>query len=360
MTALRVVARIAGWIGFWHLLLLLDRWFGWRRQIVVLKYHHISDPEESSRAMSGLQTGTPADVFAEQMRVVSRWYRPIDIHTFEKLAYGKEKLDRDSVLVTFDDAYSSVHFRAAPSLKRHQIVGHVFVATDYIDSERRFWWVRVADFMHRVTLGDWHMLGVRCDQWPAEIRDVFLAHSIDDLVSRRRASQSLLSVFDTMQDRQHDYVLDGIESVVAPPRLTSLPLSGWSDLHEMSNDGFTLGAHSHTHPRLSQLTGDEVMIDLALSEQAWKEHGFPGPTTFAYPSGDFNSETGSLLKKAGYRLSFATTAGFIAGRAEDPMLIPRVCLGNRVGAALMARLAQFTLRKYLPRRNKSSRDPNSE
>jgi peptidoglycan/xylan/chitin deacetylase (PgdA/CDA1 family) len=96
---------------------------------IVLAYHAVADAFPAPLAV------TPAALEDQLALLVKRRYRGV---TFSELAAaeGKGKL----LAVTFDDAYRSVHARAAPIMASLGIPGTVFAPTSYIGTERPMSW----------------------------------------------------------------------------------------------------------------------------------------------------------------------------------------------------------------------------
>ena len=81
----------------------------------------------------------------------------------------------------------------------------------------------------------------------------------------------------------------------------------WQDLREMADEGFEIGAHSHTHVRISRQSPrrarEEIFLPKAMLEQ---ELGRP-ICSFAYPKGradSFAPWTRDLLAEAGYKAGY--------------------------------------------------------
>jgi peptidoglycan/xylan/chitin deacetylase (PgdA/CDA1 family) len=65
----------------------------------------------------------------------------------------------------------------------------------------------------------------------------------------------------------------------------AVPIS-WDQVNEMLQTGLmTLGAHTHTHPDLQKLTGDQVAEELDRSNELIESRTGISPRHFAYPKG---------------------------------------------------------------------------
>ena len=100
-----------------------------QRRITVLAYHHIGEPPPEY----GSWYYVPKDVFTRQLRELSGLgWTVIDAATFVACLEDPDRLPARSALITFDDAYRSVHDLAMPVLQSFQYPAVCFVPTDYV------------------------------------------------------------------------------------------------------------------------------------------------------------------------------------------------------------------------------------
>lgn len=85
-----------------------------------------------------------------------------------------------------------------------------------------------------------------------------------------------------------------------------------------------LGAHSRTHPFLSQISDGEVNNEV-IGSKAELESMLNKPMIyFAYPYGDFDQRSMIAAQKAGYRLAFTTSPKKLNAVKSGDYCIPRV------------------------------------
>ena len=87
------------------------------------------------------------------------------------------------------------------------------------------------------------------------------------------------------------------------------PLLSWSDVHEMKRGGMEFGAHTRTHPVLTQIA-PEVAQDEVEGARRDLEHRLNVPIrVFAYPYGEHNPTVRALVKKAGFLGACSAASG---------------------------------------------------
>ena len=86
----------------------------------------------------------------------------------------------------------------------------------------------------------------------------------------------------------------------------------WLQVKEMSENGIQFGAHTHSHPILTEITPSEVEKEIIRSRQLLEEKLEKQPSHFAYPLGQprtFNSAIIEILKRHNFNLACSTIWG---------------------------------------------------
>ncbi|RDV24913.1 polysaccharide deacetylase [Alteromonas aestuariivivens] len=87
---------------------------------VILLYHHVSDSTPSSTSVSPLQ-------FAEHMKYVNTHYNVKPLNDVILALQNGEKLNPDTVVITFDDGYRNILDNAHPILRQYGFPYTVFI-----------------------------------------------------------------------------------------------------------------------------------------------------------------------------------------------------------------------------------------
>ena len=95
-------------------------------------------------------------------------------------------------------------------------------------------------------------------------------------------------------------------------------------VREMAAGGFTVGAHSMTHPDLTTLSAAALKTEVAGSRaKAGQVTGRPADY-FAYPGGFYDLATVDAVRAAGYRGAFTVLTGLNKAGFDDPYLLRRI------------------------------------
>ncbi|MGE5281292.1 MAG: polysaccharide deacetylase family protein [Chloroflexota bacterium] len=98
---------------------------------------------------------------------------------------------------------------------------------------------------------------------------------------------------------------DGIEDWLGTPHEPELVPMSWAELGELAGEGWEVGSHTCTHPRLTKLD-DERLTDELERSRATCEANLGRPCeTIAYPYGDVDDRVVAATAAAGYRAAGA-------------------------------------------------------
>lgn len=114
----------------------------------------------------------------------------------------------------------------------------------------------------------------------------------------------------------------------------------WTEIDALRGAGFTIGSHTHTHPKMAQLTEASMREELRESSARIADRVGAPPDTFAYPFGAFDSfdrRTRQALAEAGFRAACTTVFGRNAA-GGDPLALKRLRVSWCDGDGAIARM----------------------
>lgn len=113
----------------------------------------------------------------------------------------------------------------------------------------------------------------------------------------------------------------GIDRWMGTPHEKELLPMGWDDLRALKDEGWEIGSHTCSHPRLPGLSDADLGEELQASRAAI-EDGIGAPcTAIAYPYGDVDRRVAAAARDRGYEAG-AGLAGYELG--ADPLRWPRI------------------------------------
>ncbi|WP_437503467.1 polysaccharide deacetylase family protein [Sorangium sp. So ce1099] len=316
---------------------LLDR-FLWLRAklrlpvLSVFTYHRIAEPSDVAELDPGVAE-VSAREFEEQLAVIKTHCTVVSLRDVRLLAKGR-RLPPNPVMVAFDDGYQDNHDVALPLLERAGVTATFFIATEYPDSGRLYWWDRVALLMHR------------CRRARVEIAypaTLVLEPLRDPITAAMRVCQAIKRTSGLDIDRLWDEIerrtgvsLDRCEERA----LAARTIMGWKQIAALRRAGMDVQSHSHRHRVLQTLSPDEATSDLTRSRRVLSEALNEAVHAVAYPVG--YSLCGAFqraVKEAGFELGFTNNSGLCMLSSFDPLNFPRVAMDRgQIGALFKLKL----------------------
>lgn len=104
----------------------------------------------------------------------------------------------------------------------------------------------------------------------------------------------------------------------------------WDQIRELRDEGVSIGAHSHSHYHMSDLSIDEIINEIEISNNIFLKELGSIPSLFAYPYGETNEEIIKLLKKYKFKVAFGQHSGVI-NETSNLYYLPRFSLNERYG-----------------------------
>ena len=271
-------------------------------RVPILTLHRVNDDNDP------FMPSLPTAVFAARMAHIARHYRVLTVEDLTTRLLER-RVPRNALAITFDDGYRDNLTHAAPILSRLGLPATIFLVTGHIDSPRALWFDRMAvAFKHatarRVDLADGHVL------------------SLATVAERLAGLEAALGHLKRLPDDERATSVERLIAALHPnhERPKRLMLS-WDEVGALRGLGFSIGAHTVTHPILSRLASNHVSDEICGSKAAIeKALGVP-VRAFAYPNGgpdDYNEAVTHVVREAGFACAVTTKRGL--NDADTPVL----------------------------------------
>ena len=104
----------------------------------------------------------------------------------------------------------------------------------------------------------------------------------------------------------------------------------WDQIRQLKEEGVAIGAHSHLHNHLPEMTADEIKKEIEISNKIFLKELGVIPTLFAYPYGETNEKIIEILKTYKYKVAFGQHSGVI-NDTSDLYYLPRFSINEKYG-----------------------------
>jgi len=310
---------------------------------VILVYHRIADPVTDPWGIS-----VSPKHFDQQMTVLRREASPIRLSELGR----QRRWPGRRVVVTADDGYSDNLRAGNPILQKHDVPATLFVTSGTLD-RGEFWW----DELDRLLLRPHAMpalLTVKADgqkhEWRFSRNEDSSWHTFrrwrawePPHSARQKAFQTLYSMIQPLSEPAREEIMAQIRGQIGSvdhPAESDRPLRAAQLAELIAGNLVEVGAHTVTHPVLSQRSAEAQLREIAGSKQHLESITNRPVTSFAYPfgrPGDYTSETIEFVERAGFHRACSNFAGRVDAR-NRPYELPRMGVGDWDGEEFAQRL----------------------
>lgn len=258
----------------------------------VLTYHSVAngpfpglDPD--------VVDATPDD-FDRQMQFAARHFNVVGVNEVIDAVNGERALPGNPLLITFDDGYKSCLETALPILQRWNLRACFFIATDFVDERRLYWWDRIS---------------------------YLIEHSQRPAVAARKAerrAEALNAVKNTPGLDIEGFLGDlAAECGVAWTReverdIADKVIMTWDEVRALRAAGMDVQSHTRSHRVLQTLAASDLAHELTGSREILEARLEEPIRAIAYPVGRAIAEIPAIRKalvEAGYEVGFSNASG---------------------------------------------------
>ena len=104
----------------------------------------------------------------------------------------------------------------------------------------------------------------------------------------------------------------------------------WNQIRKLKEEGVTIGAHSHTHAHMPDISIEDVKNEIELSNKIFLKELGEIPTLFAFPYGETNTDIINLIKEYKFKVAFGQHSGII-NETSNMYYLPRFSLNEKYG-----------------------------
>lgn len=307
-----------------------------QQKAIILMYHQVCE-----RRNDPWELAVHPDNFHAQLEYLKKNFNVVST---SDLADGisSRKLKR-SVAITFDDGFRDNYTNAAPLLDFHELPATFYMATSAMKQEYVYWWDALQDVIfHSEVLPE--KLDIKINQTPVQ----FSFHSdrilSSKLINQIRAWNYNLTIpnervalymllwynIKPLTYSEQSRVLADIRAWAGHDHFISQQGVTMS-VREMQTLGdnplFTIGAHTVHHAMLSQQNRTDQAFEVKESKHQLEKWLGKTVDGFAYPYGNYNEVTQSILKEAGFSYAVSTEPKAVTTE-DDPYALPRIQVKN--------------------------------
>jgi peptidoglycan/xylan/chitin deacetylase (PgdA/CDA1 family) len=301
-------------------LLALARLARQRVRGLVLRYHAIT-PDDAEVDYAAPDVCLPLDAFALQMAFVRRAYSVVSLDELAAALAAGRALPPRALAITFDDGYADNHRLALPVLRRLGLTATVYVSTGPLDGGPPLWMAAVRALVKRAA----------GDVLPVPGREPITLGA-----RREEAIRAFTRTLVPLPAAERARTIAAVASAACVDVGAALAgtMLDWTQARELAQAGWTIGAHTVSHPNVALAPPAEAESEIAGSRDAITAALGAPPRHFAYPNTGgqhryFDPDVARLVARLGFRSATTSRAGALRPGA-DVFQLPRIGVSPRL------------------------------
>lgn len=292
---------------------------------MVLMYHRIADIDYDPWQLSV----TPSN-FEQQLQF---YIAHFDIISVAELIdqISKKQLRNNTICITFDDGYADNFLEAKPLLEKYNCPATFFIASNYIGSNKLFWWDQLEDIiLGSPVLPQTILFNIRGEEYKFSVANTKLADS--DINKQKHwqwpneapteRCELYLKIWEVLLPHDYIEIASVIQQLCTQTNYQTLAPEGKipmnvNQLKLMSSVGlFDLGIHTNTHPALPFHSKEYQLQEMLACRNFLQPSYQQQLNTIAYPYGKFNEATLHAVKEAGIKAAFTTNEKMVTKKSD--------------------------------------------
>jgi peptidoglycan/xylan/chitin deacetylase (PgdA/CDA1 family) len=278
-------------------------------QVVIANYHRVTMIKDDWSCES-----LSPQAFESQIEYFRQNFEILSLDQLSRHLRQDRSLPKKAVVVTFDDGYLDNYVYARPILRKYGVPATFFLTTGHIGGSRLFWWDKVGYAVEH-TRKQWLEL-TEFGTWELPAYD------------RRKTRNRIVNAIRDLPEQRKNLAIEDllrVAGVSIPDALAKEVILSWEEVVEMSEEGIDFGAHTLTHPILTNMPLEQAKLEIVQSKKDIETKIGRQVNFFSYPNGSLNSEIVDIVKQA----------GFVAGVTADPSWITQESDVYRLGRIMM-------------------------
>lgn len=310
-----------------RLLRLLRRFRKRRPRPAILMYHRVVKQANDPWHLAV----SPAN-FEEQISYIKKHRTPMLVDEMvRRLAEGT--LPANAIAVTFDDGYRDNLVHAEPILSRYGVPGTIFLATGFVGRDHPYWWDELATMVLEakeparmsVETGSPHDVSIAWGTMEENDLSPTWRGWDEPQTERQKSYLALWRRLRLLSEMERSVIMDRLRLQFHPTADSiDLPMSDEEVWKLLGGGAITLGAHTVTHPVLTQIEPEQCGTEVLESVRGCSAYLGKPVSGFAYPFGEVNGGVRDITAASGLTWACSTESRFLDEGPVDLFRLPRV------------------------------------
>ena len=275
-----------------------------RNSVIILTYHRVTETWDETLDYSQPGMVVTGSTFERQLAILKEHFEIVKLGALLADGVTAARPARPRCVITFDDGWRDNYDLAFPILRRHGLPATIYLATDFIGTDRAFWHTELIYLFTRTEVSRSLRDELTFRAYPSPVRHElrrlarggpYGAHDLDPLVETVKALCDEEVIEDLVQALSRTV---GLRRPLCQDRRFFLD---WDQVRAMAAAGLEIGSHGCSHRIMTRLPAEAAKEELVRSK-AEIEHRVGGKVEhFAFPYEAANGALVTAAATAGYR-----------------------------------------------------------
>lgn len=224
--------------------------------------------------------------FERQIVFLKKYFTVITYSELNKSLFNYS-YSKPPLIITFDDGYVTFYDLAAPILRKYGCQATVFISTDYIGSNKIYWWDEISYYCKKLTLKKFFK-HIFSKYFIAETNlQYYLNEDNEDGFIKY-----LLSYLKVQEDSTIESFLRFIKEKtkdkidISAVDKTAASILNWDQVKELAGQGIEFGSHTSSHCRLNFADSSKIKHEIASSIKRINNEIGSSVESFCFPGGE--------------------------------------------------------------------------
>lgn len=298
-------------------------------KVIVLMYHRIAKTETDP-----WQLAVNKDNFEQHLEILKKKFNIISIRQLTDQLINN-KIEDDSVCITFDDAYTDNFLHAKPLLEKHACPATFFVPTRYIGQDKLFWWDELKYIiLDSIELPESVHLSIGENNFEFQLAGRTLSSEMKEKHALwiwpekppTQRCELYLKLWEHLQPLNIDEIDSKLDELkkwskyVLNANIEDFPMNDRELAEIFSHPLFDLGIHTLTHASLSSQSREMQQHEIVMCKNDLEERSGNKINILAYPYGNYNEITRVIIKEENIAFAFTTQEEIITTESDRSRL----------------------------------------
>lgn len=291
----------------------------------IIRYERVFSPETEREPFLESTFVTPK-TFREHLRYLKNECNVVPLDLLIAQIGKQVPVPEKTVAITLDGGWVDHHQFAYPALREFGLPATMFLPTFFVGTPYSMWQNQVTSALlllreHGRSLPELTIL-------PDEIRTKLADLKSSDSIVNENEISAVVAACTSLRPAARELVfealslaLEGISWTEPDPMMLS-----WDDVREMAKDSITFGSLSHGGSPYTEISPQEIVVDIHLSYETLFGQGVDPTRVFAFPAGAVPDGATILLKQLGIQYALAQGYQTIDPQPAEAVVLNRTTM----------------------------------